>query len=134
MAIKCPECNTDNPDTQKFCGECASPLLESSEAPISQTRTLETPPEQFKTGTTIAGRYEILEELGKGGMGQVYRVKDIKINEEMALKLLRPKVASDASTIERFQNELKLARKITHKNVCRLHDFHEEEDFPFGVP
>ncbi len=77
-------------------------------------------------GTTINERYEIIEELGRGGMGNVYRVVDKKINEEMALKLLHPAVAAEEKTIERFKNELKLARKITHKNVCRMYDLNEE--------
>ena len=129
MAIKCPKCQTDNPDTQKFCGECAAPLQPSKD--ISFTKTLETPIMGLAKGLTIAGRYEILEQLGRGGMGEVYKVRDTKLDEEMALKLLKPDIASDESMIERFRNELKLARKITHKNVCRMHDFHEEEGTPF---
>jgi serine/threonine-protein kinase len=90
-----------------------------------------TPAKGLAIGTILAGRYEILEALGKGGMGEVYRVRDTKLDEEMALKLLKPDIASDEIMIERFRNELKLARKITHKNVCRMHDFHEEEGTPF---
>jgi serine/threonine protein kinase len=129
MAIKCPKCQTDNPDTQKFCGECAAPLQSSKD--ISFTKTLEIPIRDLAKGSTIARRYEILEQLGRGGMGEVYKVRDTKLDEEMALKLLKPEIASDESMIERFRNELKLARKITHKNVCRMHDFHEEEGNPF---
>jgi len=129
LATKCPKCQTDNPDTQKFCGECAAPLQPSKD--ISFTKTLETPIKGLAKGSTIAGRYEILEQLGRGGMGEVYKVRDTKLDEEMALKLLKPDIASDESMIERFRNELKLARKITHKNVCRMHDFHEEEGTPF---
>ncbi|MDH5743700.1 MAG: protein kinase [Candidatus Aminicenantes bacterium] len=129
MTIECPKCQTDNPDTQKFCGECAAPLQPSKD--ISFTKTLETPIKGLAKGSTIAGRYEILEQLGRGGMGEVYKVRDTKLDEEMALKLLKPDIASDESMIERFRNELKRARKITHKNVCRMHDFHEEEGTPF---
>ncbi len=68
-----------------------------------------------------------MEELGKGGMGVVYRVFDKKIDEEVALKLLNPEVSSDLKTIERFRNELKIARKISHKNVCRMYDLNEEK-------
>jgi serine/threonine protein kinase len=129
MGVKCPKCNTDNPDTQKFCGECAAPLQPSND--ISFTKTLETPIKGLAKGSTLAGRYEILEPLGRGGMGEVYKVRDTKLDEEMALKLLKPDIASDKIMIERFRNELKLALKITHKNVCRMHDFHEEEGTPF---
>jgi serine/threonine protein kinase/tetratricopeptide (TPR) repeat protein len=77
-------------------------------------------------GSTFAKRYELIEELGKGGMGRVYKVFDNKIKEEVALKLLNPDVASDERTIARFSNELKFARKIINKHVCRMHDLNEE--------
>jgi serine/threonine-protein kinase len=115
MGIKCPKCNTDNPDTQKFCGECATPLPSSKD--IEVTETLETPKEELTRGTTLANRYEIIEELGKGGMGRVYRVEDTKLKQEVALKLIKPEIAKDKKTIERFRNELKLARTVRHKNV-----------------
>jgi serine/threonine protein kinase/Tfp pilus assembly protein PilF len=77
------------------------------------------------TGALFAGRYRIIEELGAGGMGRVYKVVDTKINEPVALKLIKPEFAADAGTIERFDNELKLARKITHRHVCRMFDLGE---------
>ncbi|HUU38437.1 MAG TPA: protein kinase [Candidatus Desulfaltia sp.] len=82
-------------------------------------------------GSTFAGRYQIIEELGKGGMGRVYKVLDAKINEKIALKLIKGEVASDRETIERFSNELKLARKIRHKNVCGMFDIGEAEGAHF---
>jgi TonB family protein len=125
MGIKCPKCQTDNPDTQKFCGECATPLQPSKEIPV--TETIVTPKEELTRGTTLAGRYEIIEELGKGGMGKVYRVEDKKIKGEIALKLIKPEIASDKKIIERFNNELKMARMISHRNVCRMFDLGEEK-------
>ena len=124
--MKCPKCKTDNPADSKFCKECAAPLPSSKEIPV--TETLETPTEELTRGTTFAGRYEIIEELGKGGMGKVYRVEDKKIKEEVALKLIKPEIASDKKTIERFSNELKMARKIAHRNVCRMYDLGEEKE------
>ena len=126
MAIECPKCQTNNPEDSKFCKECAAPLPGSKE--IIQTKTLETPTEELTRGTLFAGRYEIIEELGKGGMGKVYRVLDKKLNEEIALKLIKPEIASDKKTVERFQNELKIARKIAHKYVGRMFDLNEEKE------
>jgi serine/threonine-protein kinase len=77
-------------------------------------------------GTTFAERYEIIEELGKGGMGRVYKVYDKKIKEVVALKLIRPEISADENTIARFNNELRLARKISHRHVCRMYDLGEE--------
>ncbi len=125
MGLECPKCNTENTSDSEFCKKCATPLPSSKEIPV--TKTLETPVEGLKGGTTFAERYEIIEELGTGGMGKVYRVKDKKLDEEMALKTLKPEIAADKGMIERFKNELKLARKIAHKSVCRMYDLNEEE-------
>jgi serine/threonine-protein kinase len=94
MRIKCPKCHSDNPDTQRFCGECGTQLI-SSEEISAPTETLETPTEELTTGSTFAGRSQIIEELGKGGMGKAYRLLDKKLNEEVALKLIKPEIASD---------------------------------------
>ena len=125
--MKCLKCHFDNPSDSKFCKECGTQLIPSEEASISPTKTLETPTEELTRGTTFARRYEIIEELGKGGMGKVYRAEDKKIKEEVALKLIKPEIASDKKTIERFSNELKMARKIAHRNVCRMYDLGEEK-------
>ncbi len=93
----------------------------------SPTVTLETSKIELTTGATFAGRYQIIEELGRGGMGKVYKVFDKETNERVALKLIKPEIASDKNTIERFRNELTTARKITHKSVCRMYDLNREE-------
>jgi TolB-like protein/Tfp pilus assembly protein PilF/predicted Ser/Thr protein kinase len=129
MTIKCPECRTDNPFDSKYCKECATPIPSSEE--ISFTETLETPVEGLKMGMTFAGRYEITEELGKGGMGTVYKALDKELSEEVALKLIRPEIAVDKKIIERFKTELKLARKIGHRNVGRMYELMEAEGKPF---
>ena len=129
MGMKCPKCHTDNPSDSNYCKKCATPLPSSKEIPV--TETLETPVQGLKKGTTFAERYEIIEELGTGGMGKVYRVKDKKLDEEMALKILRPEIAADKGMIERFKNELKLARKIAHRSVCKMYDLNEEEGTHF---
>ncbi len=125
MANKCPKCSTINPDTVKFCGECGNQLPSLEEVQV--TKTLETPKEELTTGSTFAGRYQIIEELGKGGMGRVYKANDTDIKEKLAIKLIKTEISTDKRTIERFQNELKFARKIRHKNVCQMYDLNKEE-------
>lgn len=71
----------------------------------------------------LSQRYEILAEAGHGSMGNVYKARDRETGEIVALKLLKPEIASDQAMMERFKNELLFARKITHKNVCRVHEF-----------
>ncbi|MBN1221958.1 MAG: protein kinase [Candidatus Aminicenantes bacterium] len=125
MAIKCPKCRTENPDTQRFCGDCGTSLAPAGDSP-AVTKTMEVPKEELATGATFAGRYQIIEELGKGGMGKVYRVLDKTLKEEVALKLIRPEIALDRTTLERFQNELKTARKIGHRYVGRMYELLED--------
>jgi serine/threonine protein kinase/predicted Zn-dependent protease len=127
LSIKCPKCQFDNPDDSKFCKECGTQVISSEEIPASPTKTLETPTKELTTGSTFAGRYQIIEELGKGGMGKVYKAHDTEIKEKVALKLINPEISADKKTIERFQNELKFARKISHRNVCRMYDLNKEE-------
>ncbi len=129
--MKCPQCHFENPEDTNYCGKCATPLPSSKEFPVSQTETLKTPVKELTTGSTFAGRYQIIEELGKGGMGKVFKVFDTKIKEKIALKLIKPEIASDKETIERFSNELRFARKIRHKNVCQMFDLGEAEGTHF---
>jgi serine/threonine-protein kinase len=86
---------------------------------------------RLKRGRVFGERYEVIEELGEGGMGIVYKVFDRKVQEKVALKVLTPEIAGDEKTIERFRNELKLARRVSHRNVCRMYDLSEEEKTPF---
>jgi serine/threonine protein kinase len=74
----------------------------------------------------IAGRYRIIALLGKGGMGEVYRADDLSLEQQVALKFL-PETATDEATLERFRNEVRIARRISHPNVCRVYDIGEAE-------
>ena len=102
MAIRCPKCHFENPLDTRFCGNCGVPFRLEEEAAQPQTETLQAPIKELSTGSTFAGRYQVIEELGKGGMGKVYKVFDTKIKEKIALKLIKPEIASDRETIERF--------------------------------
>jgi len=127
MVKKCPKCKADNPDIKSYCGECGTQLEPVEDTQASFTKTLETPKEELNTGSIFAGRYQIIEELGKGGMGKVYKVLDKEISSKIALKLIKPEVAGDKKNIERFRSELKLARDISHKHVCRMYDLNKEK-------
>ncbi len=127
MAVKCPRCRHDNPADTRFCGKCAAPL----DAAALPTETLQAPVRELETGSLFAGRYQVIEEIGRGGMGRVYKVQDTELNEKIALKLLRPELAADADTVERFRHELKSARTVVHKNVCRMFDIGRAEGAPF---
>jgi serine/threonine protein kinase/tetratricopeptide (TPR) repeat protein len=132
--MNCPSCRAPNPETQAFCGECGSTLVSADASrghdrgPVNADGDATTgasfhPRDELETGTTFAGRYQIVEELGHGGMGRVYKVIDKEVRAKVALKLIRPDIAADHATIERFRQELKTARDISHKNICRMYDF-----------
>jgi serine/threonine protein kinase/Flp pilus assembly protein TadD len=129
--MKCPNCQYENPSETKFCGNCGTSLPSAGEVPVQATRTLLTSMRDLIIGSTFAGRYQVIEELGKGGMGKVYKVQDTKIEEKVALKLLNLELAPGDKTLDRFRNELKLARKISHRHVCRMYDLGEAEGIPY---
>lgn len=89
------------------------------------------PEEALAPGRVLGGRYEILEVLGKGGMGWVYKARDREIDRLVALKVIRQDLAGDETVIKRFRDEIILARKVTHKNVLRIHDIAEAEGIKF---
>jgi serine/threonine protein kinase len=127
VANQCPHCHTVNPSDSKYCRECATPLPPQDVTLAYDSSDTSLPKAQLIPGGFFAGRYQIIEELGSGGMGRVFKVFDSKIKEVVALKLLNPEIAADEETIERFSNELKFARKIVHKNVGRMYDLNEEK-------
>src|SRR5512139_1449721 len=127
MAVKCPKCHSENPETKQFCADCGTKLIPfAKDIYAGITETLQTPIKELTTGSTFAGRYQVIEELGHGGMGKVYKVFDQEVQAKMALKLIRPEVSADKTTIDRFRNELKIARDISHKNICRMYDLGRE--------
>jgi len=131
--MKCSNCHAENPETSRFCGACGASLRSMEDSHTAPTKTLETPIKELTRGFTFANRYDIVEEIGKGGMGKVFRAVDKTIDEEVALKVLNPDIAADEKMIERFRNELKMARKIAHKNVCRMYDFSQVRGTQFII-
>ena len=82
---------------------------------------------RFPPGTLLAQRYRIVSLLGRGGMGEVYRANDLLLGQTVALKFLPARWTSDESTLARFRNEVRIARQISHPNVCRVYDIGEAE-------
>jgi len=124
--MKCPSCLADNQPDSRYCSRCATPLPgDTTPSPFGYTKTLIAAFENLQRGSVFAGRYEIIEEIGKGGMGRVFKAFDRQIKEVVALKLLKPEIGFNAKAVERFKNELKFARRIAHPRVCRLYDLGE---------
>jgi Tfp pilus assembly protein PilF/TolB-like protein len=92
----------------------------------SLTRTLERPIEELSPGALFAGRYQIIEDLGQGGMGHVFKAQDTRTGEKIAVKVLRSGLEADKRSLERSGHELTAARRISHRNVCRMFDLGED--------
>lgn len=105
------------------CSACARVVIEAAGA----HRTGSDQPERarpriFQAGQLIAGRYEVVAFLGAGGMGEVYEVQDRELGERVALKTVGAAISLDRAAVTRFKAEAQLARKVTHRNVCRVFD------------
>ena len=86
---------------------------------------------RFVTGSVLAGRYRIVSLVGKGGMGEVYKAEDLKLNQVVALKFLPEAIAFDRAMLARFHNEVRIARQVSNSAVCRVYDIGEVEDRHF---
>jgi serine/threonine protein kinase len=100
-----------------------SPSASGSNASIVTAPTMGDPSLSTAALAALGQRYDILGDAGHGSMGDVYKARDRETGEIVALKLLKPEIASDQAMMDRFKNELLFARKITHKNVCRVYEF-----------
>jgi eukaryotic-like serine/threonine-protein kinase len=109
--MKCPACEHDAPDSADSCFNCGHSFR-------SQVT--------LKRGSMVAGRYEVLAPLGQGGMGTVYKARDHVLEETVALKVLRADVRNDPDMERRFRTEIRLARRVRHRNVCGIHEYGEE--------
>src|SRR5712672_1421348 len=109
-------------------------FVDASRTPVpGRPRLSETFPrkDQFQPGDVLGGRFEILQVLGEGGMGTVYKAVDREVDHIVALKLIRPELAVHAAILARFKQELLTARQVTHRNVIRIHDLSEVDGVKF---
>jgi serine/threonine-protein kinase len=143
--IRCQSCSHENPPSSRFCGSCATPLPAIPDATAATaylpqqaagSGTASAPrlasssaidEGRFLPGTVLAGRYRVVGLLGRGGMGEVYRATDLTLGQVVALKFLPETTASDERALARFYNEVRVARQVTHPNVCRVYDIGEVE-------
>src|SRR6266581_5431964 len=135
--MQCPVCQADNLASAVTCEKCSTPfpLSDATISPSeygqstgwSKAATLRPSSEaaakgQLEPRSMLGDRYEILQLLGQGGMGAVYKARDVELERTVALKLIRPDLASHPEVLRRFKQELILARDVTHRNVVRIYD------------
>lgn len=143
--MECPVCAAKNPDAASECGRCHTPLpirvsQETLDEPgatadwsvaVTPQAGVSASSGELKEGTVLAGRYEILQLLGEGGMGAVYKARDSELDRIVVLKLIRPELAKNPEILRRFKQELILARQVTHKNVIRIFDLGQSDGIKF---
>ena len=110
--MNCPTCLAPNSDQAMGCIACGGSLTAGTHV--------------VHEGSLFAGRYEILGTIGRGGMGMVYKARDRNVDEVVALKIIRPDLVQSAELRDRFRSEIKLARRVRHKNVCSIFGDGEE--------
>ena len=145
--LKCSACSSQIADNSRFCASCGIPagVEQSSAATVAMaampmaTSTVrfagslerETDEGRWPPGSIVADRYRIHGLLGRGGMGEVYRASDQRLGQTVALKFLPETFAQDPAMLTRFYNEVRIARQVTHPNVCRVFDIGEVNGQPF---
>src|SRR5215475_8508642 len=152
--MQCPLCQADNPPSADHCTKCSTPLpladatlsgtvsgtLSGTAVGRTEAWSVAVTPRpsseaaskgQLEPGTILADRFEILQLLGQGGMGAVYKGRDIELERLVALKLIRPDLASHPEILRRFKQELILAREVTHRNVIRIFDLGQAQGIKF---
>ncbi len=128
--VKCPHCYAENRDDSRYCSNCAAPLGPADPEAPSLTRTLETPVSVLKPGALVAGKFRIVDEIGRGGMGIVYKAEDIQLQRPVALKFLPPHLADSAELKERFLIEARAAAALSHPNICVIYEVGEATENP----
>src|SRR5580692_10977416 len=124
---KCPGCATEIAENSRFCLSCGVATMTSA----SSIPSADFDEGRFIPGTLLAERYRILGRLGKGGMGEVYRANDLRLGQTVALKFLPETTSQDPAALARFYNEVRIARQVTHPNVCRVYDIGDVDGQPF---
>jgi tetratricopeptide (TPR) repeat protein len=122
--LDCPRCKTPNPGDSRFCASCAAPL----DGPLSVTTTVDPFGRVLARGALVAGKYRVLGEIGRGGMGVVYEAEDVRLKRPVALKFLPAELTDNSEARQRFVHEAQAASILDNPHICTIHEIGEGED------
>src|SRR5258708_21031541 len=154
---RCTSCSTDLPANSRFCNSCGASIhfadsgdaetIAMSDVPVTPISSRGRRPlsssgvggrgaagreqQRFPPGTVIVSRYRVISRLGKGGMGEVFRADDLILGQPVALKFLPEQATGNVNLLTRFYDEVRIARQVTHANVCRVYDIGEVQGQPY---
>jgi serine/threonine-protein kinase len=136
--MECSRCRFDLAPGSRYCPSCGSPTdvdgAVTQASPIKPAGAIwadRIGEARFIPGTMLASRYRIVSPIGRGGMGEVYRADDLRLGQAVALKFLPASVATDAARLARLHQEVRLARQVSHPNVCRVYDIGDTDGQAF---
>jgi tRNA A-37 threonylcarbamoyl transferase component Bud32 len=129
--MKCPKCHHENPDDTYFCGKCATQIRLPEGEIFAKTMTVGTAYKVPDKGSVFAGKYRILGELGRGGMGIVYMAEDTVLKRTVALKFLPPELSLTFEAKERFVREAQAAALLDHPNIGTVYEVGESEEITY---
>jgi serine/threonine protein kinase len=121
----CPKCNHSLRPAAKFCDDCGFSLASINDSTLPMVQTSRSAPVDSFIGLLLREKYQIISEIGKGGMGHVYRARHLGLSEDIAIKVIDKKFVSDADAVERFKREARAAAKLRHPNVIGILDIDE---------
>ncbi|MFO7975593.1 MAG: bifunctional serine/threonine-protein kinase/formylglycine-generating enzyme family protein [Candidatus Hydrogenedentota bacterium] len=119
---KCPKCGATYPVGHQMCVRCGTRLPGAPSSPEGGGESPEKAKWTFRPGQVVANRYTVINMIGRGGMGCIYKVRDNTFEEDVALKTLLPRYTNDQHVVDRFFNEARIARQLSHPNIIRVHD------------